>query len=142
VPTSAGPVALAPPTPVAPPAAHASAPGLAPMPAPAPPTRQPVATGPIADRPVPEPGRTEPPAARVEAKPAAAAETGKVVFRVMPWGNVRVNRSPVGTTPPLTQLELPEGQHQIEISNPAAPSVSRVIQVKKGEPVVISHKFE
>lgn len=138
-PPSAGPVALAPPPP-----APASAPGLAPMPAPAPaPPARPVAsTAPIPDRPVTEPGRAEPPAVRVEAKPAAAAETGKVVFRVMPWGNVRVNRSPVGTTPPLTQLELPEGQHQIEISNPAAPSVSRVVQVKKGEPVVISHKFE
>ncbi len=90
----------------------------------------------------------EPPKADVAApvladtKRPVPAEMGKVTLRVTPWGNVRVNRSPVGTTPPLNQLDLPEGQHQIEISNPAGPSVTRVVQVKKGEPVVLSHKFE
>ena len=67
---------------------------------------------------------------------------GTVMLRVTPWGKVRVDRAPMGTTPPLTQLELPEGQHQIDISNPASPTLSKVIQVRKGEPVVINHKFE
>ena len=141
------------PTPAPPPApipAPAPQPQAAPQPPHAPGTvpliRQPTAAGPVSERPVsPDNNRPEATAPRPEAsptRPTAQAETGKVVFRVMPWGNVRVNRSPVGTTPPLTQLELPEGQHQIEISNPAAPSVTRVVQVKKGEPVVINHKFE
>lgn len=143
-------VAIAPAQPAPPPPAPAPQPHAAPQPASPPGTlpliRQPTAAGPAPERLVsPESNRPESPNPRAEAsstRPTAQAETGKVVFRVMPWGNVRVNRSPVGTTPPLTQLELPEGQHQIEISNPAAPSVTRVIQVKKGEPVVINHKFE
>jgi serine/threonine protein kinase len=94
-------------------------------------------------RPPTEPGKADPPAIVLsEPKRAAPVEMGKVTLRVTPWGNVRVNRASVGTTPPLNQLDLPEGQHQIEISNPAGPSVTKVVQVKKGEPVVLSHKFE
>lgn len=81
-------------------------------------------------------------ATRADAKASEPRVMGKVMLRVTPWGNVRVDRAPMGTTPPLTQLELPEGQHQIDISNPASPTLSKVIQVRKGEPVVINHKFE
>ncbi len=96
-----------------------------------------------AARPAAEPTKVEAPVIVLgEPKRAVPVEMGKVTLRVAPWGNVRVNRASVGTTPPLTQLDLPEGQHQIEISNPAGPSVTRVVQVKKGEPVVFSHKFE
>lgn len=75
-------------------------------------------------------------------KPAPALPSGKVLLRVIPWGTVSVNQKPVGTTPPLTQLDLPEGQYRIEISNPAAPTVTKTVQVKKGEPVTLSLKFE
>lgn len=77
-------------------------------------------------------------------KPVAkpVGDTGRVVLRVSPWGRISVNGAAQGTTPPLTQLELPEGAHRIEISNPAAASVVRTVQVKKGEPVVLSHQFE
>lgn len=74
-------------------------------------------------------------------KPAAGTQ-GRVVLRIAPWGNVSVNGAAVGTTPPLTHLELSEGTHRIEISNPVAPPVSRTVQVKKGEPVVFNHQFE
>lgn len=77
-------------------------------------------------------------------KPVAkpVGDTGRLILRVSPWGRVSVNGAGQGTTPPLTQLELPEGVHRIEISNPAAASVTRTVQVKKGEPVVLSHQFE
>jgi serine/threonine protein kinase len=102
-----------------------------------------VNTGANAGRPAVEPPKIEaPPIVLADTKRATSIEKGTVTLRVTPWGNVRVNRSPVGTTPPLNQLDLPEGQHQIEISNPAGPSVTRTVQVKKGEPVVFSHKFE
>lgn len=74
--------------------------------------------------------------------PKGAPPMGRVLLRVIPWGLVSVNQRPVGTTPPLTQLDLPEGLHRIEVSNPAAPPVIRSVQVKKGEPVTLSLKFE
>ncbi|AVS84481.1 protein kinase [Paracidovorax avenae] len=103
-----------------------------------------------------------PPASAVHAGPAPAASvpaaedparsqrtsgreaenTGRVILRVMPWGNVTVDRIPAGTTPPLTQLTLSEGFHRIEISNPASQTVTRMVQVRRGESVVLTHKFE
>ena len=77
-----------------------------------------------------------------KSSPKTVAEVGRVVLRVSPWGRISVNGNSLGTTPPLTSIELPEGLHRIDVSNPAAAPVSRTVQVKKGEPVVISHQFE
>ncbi len=113
-------------------------------PAPAPPAANAnTSPAPLVIRPRPEATKTEAPTASLtENKPPAPVEMGTVALKVTPWGNVRVNRSPVGSTPPLTQLNLPEGQHQIEISNPNGSSVTKLVQVTKGEVVVISHKFD
>jgi hypothetical protein len=97
----------------------------APLPAAAPPAMAPAAS-----------------AQRAASAPEATQETGAVVFRVAPWGNVTVNRVPRGTTPPLRELVLPEGQYRIEISNPAAAAQVRTVQVRKGESVVVQHTFE
>ncbi|MBU0747873.1 MAG: protein kinase [Gammaproteobacteria bacterium] len=78
--------------------------------------------------------------AKVPVKPVG--DVGRVVLRVSPWGRISVNGNALGTTPPLTQVELPEGTHRIEVSNPAAAPVVKTVQVKKGEPVVVSHQFE
>ncbi len=89
-----------------------------------------------------------PPAEEAVRSPAQATRTadaenkGKIILRVMPWGNVSVDRVPAGTTPPLTQLTLSEGLHRIDISNPVAPTVTQMVLVKKGESVVLTHKFE
>ncbi len=79
-------------------------------------------------------------AAKATTKPVG--DVGRVVLRVSPWGRISVNGNAMGTTPPLTQVELPEGTHRIEVSNPAAAPVVKTVQVKKGEPVVLSHQFE
>jgi hypothetical protein len=98
---------------------------------------------PLVIRPRPETTKAETPTVvSTENKPPAPVEMGTVALKITPWGNVRVNRSPVGSTPPLTQLNLPEGQHQIEISNPNGASVTKLVQVIKGEVVVVSHKFD
>jgi non-specific serine/threonine protein kinase len=98
---------------------------------------------PLVIRPRPDPSKTEAPtASSTENKPPAPVEVGTVALKVTPWGQVRVNRSPVGSTPPLTQLNLPEGQHQIEISNQNGSTVTKLVQVTKGEVVVLSHKFD
>lgn len=77
-----------------------------------------------------------------DGKPEVAVKKGVVTIKVMPWGNVRINRALMGTTPPLTKLDLPEGSYQIEISNPAAATKTFAVQVKSGEPVMVEHKFE
>lgn len=89
-----------------------------------------------------EPLPADPP--KTEARPVKpAAATGKVVFRIVPWGYVSVNRAAARTSPPLTQMELPEGEYRIDISNPgAASTVTKTITVTKGESVTVNHLFE
>ena len=81
-----------------------------------------------------------------DARPArenksAGSGTGSVRIAVSPWGNVEVNGTSVGTTPPLNELTLPEGKHQIVIRNADFPPYSATISVAPGQPVNLKHKF-
>ncbi len=83
-------------------------------------------------------------AAQADSRKTARA-MGKVHFRITPWGYVSVNRAPAHTSPPMTQLELAEGEYRIDISNPGAGSVTavtRTIRVRSGQPVTVNHHFE
>lgn len=104
-------------------------------------SQEPVATAAVAPVVAPQPPETT---AKAEARKPAVA-MGKVHFRISPWGYVSVNRAAAKTSPPMTQMELPEGEYRIDISNPGAGSVTAVtktIQVKNGEPVTVRHLFE
>ncbi len=92
----------------------------------------------------PPPPKTAAPARPTrETKPAAGAGagSGSVRIAVSPWGNIEVNGTPVGTTPPLNELTLPEGRHQIVIRNADFPPYSATISVAPGQPVNLKHKF-
>jgi hypothetical protein len=83
---------------------------------------------------------------RVAAKPttpksAATLATGVVRIAVSPWGHVEVNGNPAGTTPPLTELSLPEGKHQITLRNEDFPAHTTTVNVVAGQPVNVKHKF-
>ncbi|MFT3956200.1 MAG: serine/threonine-protein kinase [Piscinibacter sp.] len=150
------PVVAAAPAPAASVAPEAAAPAAAPVEAaPAPVT---LAAAPTpATMPAP-PTTTEPPRSAAkppppkaaaparpprEARPAATAGagSGSVRIAVSPWGNIEVNGTPVGTTPPLNELTLPEGKHQIVIRNADFPPYSATISVAPGQPVNLKHKF-
>ena len=66
---------------------------------------------------------------------------GTVTLAVSPWGEISVDGSSRGVSPPLTQLTLPPGVHTIEIRNgSAAPFVARV-EIKSGETLGLQHRF-
>ncbi len=46
-----------------------------------------------------------------------------------------------GTTPPLNELTLPEGKHQITVRNADFPPYSVSVTVSPGQPVTVKHKF-
>ena len=75
------------------------------------------------------------------AKPAAPLPTGVVRLAVSPWGQVEVDGAPAGTAPPLNELTLPEGRHQITIRNEDFPPYSASINVAPGQAVSVKHKF-
>ncbi len=120
---------------VQPPAAQA--PVIAPPPpAPAAPAPRPVAAKPKAAPPAPV--RTVTAAAPVAAAPAAQ---GQLQLAITPWGQVEINGQPMGTTPPLTRLSLPEGSHQITVRNEDFPPFTATVQVLADKPVTVRHRF-
>jgi serine/threonine-protein kinase len=103
--------------------------GAAPVPAPAPadPSPAPVAT-------TAPPAPATPPAAQPkDATAAADTRPAKVTFAITPWGQVFVNGDDKGTAPPLTELELPPGDHTIVIKNGDLKPFEQKITIKPNE---------
>ena len=79
--------------------------------------------------------------ARLASAMPAALATGTVRIAVSPWGQVEVDGVPSGAAPPLTELTLAEGRHQIVVRNgDFAPFVAS-IDVVAGQPVSLRHRF-
>jgi len=76
-----------------------------------------------------------------DAKLAAPAPTGVLRIAVSPWGQVEVDGKPAGTSPPLTELSLPEGSHQIVIRNADLPPYSTSVSVTAGQTATLKYKF-
>ncbi len=76
-------------------------------------------------------------------KPALAAPlpTGIVRIAVSPWGEIEVDGRPVGTSPPINELALSEGRHQIVIRNTDFPALATTVIVTPGQPYSLKHKF-
>ncbi|MDO9315552.1 MAG: serine/threonine-protein kinase [Burkholderiaceae bacterium] len=72
---------------------------------------------------------------------SAATPKGRIRLAISPWGQIEVNGAPAGTAPPLNELVLPVGTHQITIRNADFPPYSASIQVTADQPVTIKHKF-
>ncbi|MES3014639.1 MAG: protein kinase, partial [Pseudomonadota bacterium] len=75
---------------------------------------------------------------------AAAASVPTAVLRVAisPWGEVEVDGRRVGTSPPLNELSLPAGRHQVVVRNADLPPHSVTVNLSADQPpVTVKHKF-
>ena len=72
------------------------------------------------------------------AEPGAAA---LVSVAVTPWGEVYLDGRMQGVSPPLAELEVAPGKHEIEFRNTTFAVHTEVIHVKAGEQKKIKHKF-
>jgi|GEM_PF-374783 len=72
------------------------------------------------------------------------APTGQVAvsISVRPWGEVIVDGRSRGVSPPLRQLMLSPGRHQVTIRNPASADYQTSVTVRPGSASAISHTFE
>jgi serine/threonine-protein kinase len=121
------------------------------------PAATPVATPAVAAAPVPSPATRESAKeararetrqrelraveSRLAAAPLAAPPTGTVRIAISPWGQVEVDGAAAGAAPPLTELTLAEGRHQIVVRNgDFAPFVASV-NVAAGQTTSLRHKF-
>jgi serine/threonine-protein kinase len=73
--------------------------------------------------------------------PIAPTARGLVRIAISPWGDIEVDGKPAGTSPPLTELSLTEGRHQIVIRNADLPPHNATINVTADQPVTLKHKF-
>lgn len=78
---------------------------------------------------------------RRDAKPAAAA-VGNVKLSIQPWGEVWINGSLRGVSPPLRFLQLEPGTYNVELRNPGLQSLRRQLTVTAGQPTSIEHRFQ
>ena len=60
---------------------------------------------------------------------------------IQPWGEVYLDGRMQGVSPPLMELQVVAGKHEIKIRNTTFPAVTQVIKVKSGEKIKIKHKF-
>jgi serine/threonine protein kinase len=70
-----------------------------------------------------------------------ATSSGTLQLAISPWGEVWVDGRRLGVTPPLRQLFLPPGFHEIILRNGDSPDVQKKIDVKAGQSVRIRHQF-
>jgi len=71
----------------------------------------------------------------------AAKETGTIQFQVKPWGSILVDGVSKGASPPLKNLVLPEGKHQIRVVNPNYRDHVLDVEITGRKAVVIDHDF-
>ncbi|MEO8526151.1 MAG: serine/threonine-protein kinase [Caldimonas sp.] len=79
--------------------------------------------------------------ARLAAAVPAAVITGTVRIAISPWGQVEVDGAASGAAPPLTELTLSEGRHQIVVRNGEYAPFVATINVVAGQPVSLKHRF-
>jgi hypothetical protein len=103
---------------------------------------------PFSALPLPRPAKAakpKPPAAQpAQAAPAPPAEPpvdGTVTLGIAPWGEIIVDGSSHGVSPPLTHLALAPGVHTIEVRNGAAPPYVSRIELQPGQAVEVQHRF-
>jgi hypothetical protein len=74
----------------------------------------------------------------IDSSPVAKAN---VVLKIKPWGEVFVDGQMVGVSPPLTKLQVPLGEHVVEVRNTTFPVNTRVINLKPGMKITVKYTF-
>jgi serine/threonine-protein kinase len=72
---------------------------------------------------------------------AAPEKPGVVQLAVSPWAEVLVDGKLIGTAPPLNQLPLPAGEHQLTLRNSSFAPYTVIVKVEADSPVTVRHRF-
>lgn len=72
---------------------------------------------------------------------ASGGAPGIVSLTIKPWGEIYLDGKWVDVSPPLTRLQVPAGEHVIEIRNTTFRSYKQTIKINAGEKISINYKF-
>jgi len=78
---------------------------------------------------------------RLEPKQAPPSGSARIELAVLPWGEVFVDGTSRGVSPPLRTLDLAPGAHTVEIRNSTFPAHVEHVEVNAGEAIRIRHRF-
>ncbi|VFR37041.1 MJ0042 family finger-like protein [plant metagenome] len=81
------------------------------------------------------------PAAGTDAPPEEPVASVAVTVNVQPWGEIVVNGSRRGVSPPLRQIQLAPGTYSVTVRNGDLPPYNTRLTVQPGKPASITHKF-
>jgi len=63
-------------------------------------------------------------------------------FSVLPWGEILIDGKSQGASPPLREVRISPGKHQIEIKNTDLPPYRQTVELEAGSSKTIRHKFK
>jgi hypothetical protein len=70
------------------------------------------------------------------------ARAATLLLAVKPWGEVYVDGTKIGVTPPLKRLELAPGLRLITITNSSLPRYQARLTVEPGAQMTVAHDFD
>lgn len=96
-----------------------------------------------ADTKIVPPGKKieKPSIARVRTLEQTTGTAAVVHLTVLPWGEVYLDGRKQGVSPPLLELQVAPGKHEIEIRNSGFPAFKQSLNVKIGEKLTVKHTF-
>jgi class 3 adenylate cyclase len=74
-------------------------------------------------------------------RPALTEKPGTVKLAVQPWGEVYIDGSKRGISPPLKALTLSPGKHRVEIRNGQFAAYKQTVDVKSGGELTVRYSF-
>ena len=83
----------------------------------------------------------KPSIARVRTLEETTGTVAVLSLVVMPWGEIYLDGRKQGVSPPLLELQVAPGRHEIEIRNAKFPVYKKIIQAKVGKKIKITHTF-
>ena len=84
---------------------------------------------------------SKPSIARVRTLEETTGTVAVLSLVVMPWGEIYLDGRKQGVSPPLLELQVAPGRHEIEIRNAKFPVYKKIIKAKVGEKIKITHTF-
>ncbi|MDQ8034766.1 MAG: hypothetical protein REJ50_22390 [Bordetella sp.] len=130
-----------------PPAAGTAAPGGADPASAGPSTTSPSTTSPASAAPQPADGTLAATPADTPAPAAPDALAGgncaaPLRLNIQPWGEVLVDGTARGVSPPLRSLCLRPGRYVITVRNGNLPPATQTVQIRNGQGASVSHTFQ
>jgi class 3 adenylate cyclase len=84
---------------------------------------------------------SSPAPASASAKASETVKPGTVKLAIQPWGEIYVDGSKRGISPPLKSLNLAPGKHRIEVRNSEFAPYKETIEVKSGGEATVQYVF-